>query len=90
MIRSAMKWTSAALVVSLGLIGSLIGAVQQSEDTTEAGCLKRVEKKGTSSSSPTTRRRIRFSPAESVELAPHANHRVELAGTMRSPKQRRS
>ena len=70
-----------ALVGSVGLIGHS-AAAGQSEDVTVGGCLQAGAKEGEFVLVVDDKITYQIQPAEGVELAPHANHRVELTGTV--------
>jgi hypothetical protein len=82
MRRHFLKSIVPAVLVILGLVGGASSAAQQQEDSTLAGCLQAGAKEGEFVLVADDKQRYRVQPAEGVELAPHANHRVELTGTI--------
>ena len=70
------------LLAGVCLIGHSVAAAGQSEDVTVAGCLQAAAKEGEFALVVDDKVTYQIQPAEGVELAPHANHRVELTGTV--------
>lgn len=63
-------------------VGAQSQAPDQVEETTVAGCLQTVADAGGFVLVAEDKQTYQIQAAESVELAPHANHRVELTGTV--------
>lgn len=57
-------------------------AAAQVEETTVAGCLQPGSNDGEFVLVADDKQTYQVQPAEGVEIAPHANHRVELTGTV--------
>jgi hypothetical protein len=57
-------------------------AANQSENATVAGCLQAGANEGEFMLVADDKQTYQIQPTEGVELAPHANHRVELTGTI--------
>lgn len=71
-----------SLFVSVSAVGRSLGAADQSDDSTVAGCLQAGLKQGEFVLVADDKQTYQLQPAEGVELAPHANHRVELTGAI--------
>ena len=71
-----------ALVVTTAVIGQSVVATGQSEGSTIAGCLQAGTKEGEFVLVADDKQTYQIQPADGLELAPHANHRVELTGTI--------
>jgi len=71
-----------ALLASVGVVGHSVTATGQSDDVTVAGCLKAGAKDGEFVLVVDDKVTYQIQPAEGLDLAPHANHRVELTGTV--------
>jgi hypothetical protein len=82
MRRHILKSILSSVLVTLGLVGGAFVAAQQPDDSTLAGCLQPGAKEGEFVLVADDKQTYQVQPAEGVELAPHANHRVELVGTV--------
>jgi hypothetical protein len=83
MRRHILKSIVPAVLVIFGLVGGASTAAQQPEDSTLAGCLQPGAKEGEFVLVADDKQTYQVQPAaEGVDLAPHANHRVELVGTV--------
>jgi hypothetical protein len=82
MRRHSLKSILSSVLVFAGLAGGALVAAQQAEDSTVAGCLQPGAKDGEFVLVADDKQTYHVQPAEGVELAPHANHRVELTGTI--------
>ena len=71
-----LAWHSSATV------GAQSQAPEQVEETTVAGCLQTVADAGGFVLVTEDKQTYQVQAAENVELAPHADHRVELTGTV--------
>jgi hypothetical protein len=84
MFRRALVANSMAflLVVGVNLTGNPLTVAAQPEESTIAGCLQRGANEGEFILVADDKQTYQIQPADGVELAAHANHRVELTGTV--------
>ena len=72
----------AAVFVSVVLVDRTVTAARQLDDSTAAGCLQAGAAEGEFVLVVDDKLTYQIQPAEGLDLAPHANHRVELTGTI--------
>jgi len=70
------------LLVSIAVAVESLQAAAQAEELTIAGCLQTGVNEGEFVLVADDKQTYQVQAAENVELAPHANHRVELTGTV--------
>jgi hypothetical protein len=83
MLRQVIaKLVIPTLVLITAGIGHSVVAASQSDDATITGCLQAGAKEGEFMLLADDKQTYQIQPADGVELAAHANHRVELTGTI--------
>jgi hypothetical protein len=70
------------LLASIAVASQPLQVAAQAEETTIAGCLQKGANEGEFMLVGDDKQTYQVQAAESVELPPHANHRVELTGTV--------
>ena len=71
-----------AVFVSVVLVDRTVAATRQSDDSAVAGCLQAGATDGEFVLVVDDKLTYQVQPAEGLDLAPHANHLVELTGTI--------
>ena len=82
MRRFVARVIALTLLVTVSLPGYTVSIAGQSEDSTVAGCLQAGTQDGEFVLVADDKQTYQVQAAEGVELSPHANHRVELTGTI--------
>jgi hypothetical protein len=84
MFRHALVAFSMAflLVVSVNLTENALTVAAQPDESIITGCLQRGANDGEFILAADDKQTYRIQPVDGVELAAHANHRVELTGTV--------
>jgi hypothetical protein len=82
MLHQVARLSVLVVVICVGLIGGASPRAQQPEESKLAGCLQPSANEGEFVLVADDKQMYRIQAAEGVEVASHANQRVEVTGTL--------